>query len=240
MPIYKFIIGQYTTRKTRIKILTGKRFGRLLVIGHAGSIKNRVHWHCLCQCGNGCTVQAGNLIEHNQTSCGCWKNEKTSRRARSHGESAGGKRTTEYSTYKGAKNRCNNPNDLSYARYGGRGIEFRFNSFPEFLAVVGRKPTPQHTLDRIDNDGHYEKGNLRWATRKEQNRNTRQNHFLTAFNETKCIADWSDTFNINDALIVPRVNLGWCNECAISIPSRGGVCKHKRNLRGSNQYVKRI
>lgn len=79
----------------------------------------------------------------------------------------------EYAVYSTAKQRCTNPHVKCYPDYGGRGIEFRFASFKEFLAAVGRRPTEFHTLDRIDPDGHYESGNLRWETRKVQAKNRR-------------------------------------------------------------------
>lgn len=80
--------------------------------------------------------------------------------------------TPENKAYHAAKQRCENPNDNRYYRYGARGIQFKFRNFAEFLAAVGLKPSPQHSLDRVDNNGHYEAGNVRWATRKEQMQNT--------------------------------------------------------------------
>jgi hypothetical protein len=77
----------------------------------------------------------------------------------------------EYEAYHGAKSRCNNPAKNVFHHYGGRGIEFRFTSFSEWWALLGRKPTPNHSVDRIDGEGHYEAGNLRWATAVEQNVN---------------------------------------------------------------------
>lgn len=72
--------------------------------------------------------------------------------------------------YKGAKSRCTNPNTRQWHNYGGRGIKFKFNSFEEFLNELGPRPTG-YTLDRVNNDGHYEVGNVKWSTRQEQNRN---------------------------------------------------------------------
>ena len=89
-----------------------------------------------------------------------------------HGHMTGGA-TPEYQAYNNAKQRCENPKNGHYLDYGGRGIEFRFGRFEDFLAEVGLKPTPKHSLDRKNNNGHYEVGNLRWATKLEQVRNTR-------------------------------------------------------------------
>jgi hypothetical protein len=85
-----------------------------------------------------------------------------------------GKYTPEYRAYMNAKTRCENPNDTKrWNLYGGRGIKFKFKSIEEFLNHVGPKPTPQHMLDRIDSNGHYEIGNVRWATVHEQMLNRR-------------------------------------------------------------------
>jgi len=94
-----------------------------------------------------------------------------------HGGRAGQNFTPEYSVYVAAKRRCNNPNCADWPRYGGRGIKFLFASFEQFLAELGPRPAGL-TLDRIDNDGHYASGNVRWATRSEQRSNRRDNHQL--------------------------------------------------------------
>lgn len=83
-------------------------------------------------------------------------------------------RTKEYRAYINAKGRCLNPNNTAFRLYGGRGIEFRFSSFEEWLAATGLAPTPHHWIDRIDNDGHYEAGNLRWVTPHVSGVNRRQ------------------------------------------------------------------
>jgi hypothetical protein len=89
--------------------------------------------------------------------------------AKRHGDSD----SPEYRTYYGAKARCTNPNGPGWEYYGGRGIEFRFTSYEQFLAELGRKPGPEYSLDRIDVNGHYEPGNVRWAAPTEQVHNRR-------------------------------------------------------------------
>ena len=85
-------------------------------------------------------------------------------------------RAPEYNSYLNAKQRCTNPNHTHYAWYGARGIEFRFNSFEEFYAELGPRPEPKrlYSVDRKDNNKHYEVGNVKWSTRKEQSQNRRK------------------------------------------------------------------
>jgi len=89
--------------------------------------------------------------------------------------------TPEYNAFYHARSRCRYPQDANFALYGGRGIEFRFDCFDEFMDAVGPRPTPKHSLDRIDNNGHYERGNVRWATQSEQCRNRRQKNNKTGY-----------------------------------------------------------
>lgn len=124
-------------------------------------------------CGVVVDVIAQHLRRGDTTSCGCYRGEVTSLRQTDHGESAQG-RSPEFKAYVSARSRCNSVSSKSYRYYGGRGIQFRFASFLEFLADVGRKPLDGgYSLDRIDNNGHYESGNVRWATAVEQRNNRR-------------------------------------------------------------------
>lgn len=115
------------------------------------------------------------MLTRNTESCGCIRSEKVSKWNIDR-STHGAIKTPEYWAYKGAKGRCTNPRNRSYKDYGARGIQFRFNSFQEFLDEVGLRPLPQYSLDRINNDGHYEKGNLQWANKKAQANNRRLYH----------------------------------------------------------------
>ncbi len=119
--------------------------------------------------------------------------------------------------------RCHNPESQSFPYYGARGItvcrRWR-DSFEDFLSDMGPRPSPEHSLDRFpDQNGNYEPGNVRWATREQQARNMRSNTILAAFGRTQCIAAWSDETGIPQISIIDRVGkLGWSVEEALSTP----------------------
>ena len=160
--------------------LGGERFGRLLVLRRldevAAAARPRTHWECRCDCGRIALVASRNLLGGTTQSCGCLQRERASaagRAAVTHGRSY----SPEYRAWLAMKTRCYNRNQRSFKDYGGRGIkvakEWR-RSFKRFFAHVGPRPSPQHSLDRIDNNGHYAPGNVRWATPVEQRRNQRE------------------------------------------------------------------
>lgn len=161
--------------------MLGKQFGRWTVTSEPFRRKTSLYVLCVCQCGTVRAVAKWSLTVGCSTSCGCYLREvaKISPECRRkghtfkpvHGEA---NRTPEYCAFKNARKRCNNKNGPDYPDYGGRGIEFRFSSYQEFLAEVSRRPSKRHSLDRIDVNGHYEVGNLRWATTTEQRRNRRR------------------------------------------------------------------
>lgn len=218
----------------RFQDITGNVYGRLTVVSYAGQAHRTAaqKWNCLCQCGNKVAIASGSLKNGSTQSCGCLHKEATIKTHTTHGEASkpAGGITSEYRIYCCAKGRCNNPTDHAFPNYGGRGIEFRFDSYKDFIGVVGRRPSTRHTLDRIDVNGHYEAGNLRWATWHQQGRNRRNNRMITINGLTKCQSEWAETYGISTKRIHSRRQQGWCDECAITLPpaTRGGnVCRRK-------------
>ncbi len=162
------------------KNLAGMTFGLLTVLEFAGykeegKCPRRARWLVKCACGSPPRfVFANSLIMNTTKSCGCLQKKAASKTFKTHGESNSGKGippTKEYRTWQGIKTRCYKKNFKHYHCYGGRGItvDARWrDNYEAFLSDVGRAPSSRHSLDRIDNDGNYEPGNVRWATHREQ------------------------------------------------------------------------
>ena len=159
-----------------VKDLSGQRFGKLTVREWAGSAPNRqALWACDCECGNTSVVRGSQLQQGKTGSCGCVKREQW-RRSMTHGQAGPTRRTSLYSRWLLMRRRCGNPRAADYPRYGGRGIrvcELWESSFEAFASHVGNPPGPGYSIDRINNDGNYEPGNVRWATASEQALNRR-------------------------------------------------------------------
>ena len=118
-------------------------------------------------------------------------------------------------------NRCTNPNDPGFVNYGGRGIavcQRWMGSFENFLADMGPRPSSGHSIDRIDNDGPYSPENCRWATRLQQNCNSRSNHLLTLDGRTMCLADWAREAGLTRGALKDRLRRGWELAEAIRTP----------------------
>jgi len=175
-------VGALTTHPNRFPVkegnmvfqdLSGQKFYQLTFRKFVGRGKNgQAIWLCECDCGNFKEVFAHHVKTGNVQSCGC----KALIDNRSNSSTRfGGTNTPEWTSYHAAKKRCNPKHANKYPDYAGRGIEFRLGSFQSFLEHIGPRPEPKfdYSLERIDNDGHYEYGNVRWATKQEQARNRR-------------------------------------------------------------------
>lgn len=160
------------------KNIIGKKYGRLIVLELSGRNKEGdAICVCLCECGKTILVAANNVKRGHTKSCGCLRRDVLSVAKTTHGmhESA------EFKIWSGIKSRCLNKNNPAYKNYGARGITICdrwMNSFIDFFSDVGRRPSADMSIDRIDNDKGYEPGNVRWATRKEQARNRRNDNLF--------------------------------------------------------------
>jgi hypothetical protein len=168
-------------------------------------------------------------------SCASKSHDKRYLRKHGHAASKAHRRpaSAEYVAYMHAKRRCTNPRDPAYSRYGGRGIGFRFKSFESFLNELGPKPSSEYSLDRYpDNDGHYEPGNVRWATRSQQQLNTRVNRRIELNGVTLTDTEWSRSLGLAPNAVRERLRMGWCEPCAVTPRlGRGYGCPHRGGRR---------
>lgn len=204
--------------------LSGRKFNRWTAIslGEGTGPGRPPRWLCRCECGTEQLVFAAALKRGHSKSCGCWNMEKIQERNYKHGHSpSSGGFSSTYTTWSSMVNRCTNPNEPSYGRYGGRGVTVcnEWLNFSNFLADMGEKPeaaSGRYSLDRIDFNQGYEKANCRWATDKEQARNKSSNRLITSKGETKCVSEWAEITGIHPMTIIYRLNKGASPEEALS------------------------
>ena len=211
--------------------MTGFVSGRLTAIRQVPAIgaTNHARWLCRCECGKTKEVRASHLRTGNIQSCGCLSLDSEKRRIAvakaitKHGQATKGRRSREYYSWVGMIQRCTNPNEPQWHDYGGRGItvhpEWRA-SFKAFFEHVGPKPTPKHTLDRIDNERGYEPGNVRWATRREQLLNKRTTVYLEHDGRRLRAVEWAEITGLSIDVIRTRIQRGWDVSRALTQPLR--------------------
>lgn len=202
-----------------------QKYGRWTVIKPAPrSAKGNLRWQCRCDCGADSLVLQRTLLDGRSRSCGCLSVEvfvaRTSKRRRTHGHTVGGY-TPEYRAWLHMRNRCYNPNVKKFENHGGRGItvcdRWR-DSFENFLADMGQRPSPKHSIDRIDNDGHYEPGNCRWAMPRVQQGNKSNNIRVEVEGESLALRHACDRYGVNYKLVHLRLRRGWPLDDAMARP----------------------
>jgi hypothetical protein len=222
-------VSRRTRRAGPPLVAPGDRFGRLRVLSVSGPTAH-AKVACVCDCGRQTTPRVDALLRGRARSCGCLMREETSKRFTRHGHARGNTTTPEYQSWASLIERCGNPKRPHWKHYGGRGITVcdRWRSFEAFLADMGPRPSTQHSLDRINNDGPYAPGNVRWATRTEQMRNTRGAKRLTYGGETLCLQAWAERLGCNAAALHSRLfRLGWSLERALTTPFLGRLESHR-------------
>jgi hypothetical protein len=206
------------------KDLTGQRFERLVAIEPVYRGREGWYWQCRCDCGNETVSKPSDLKRKKKQSCGCLQSELLQAFARSrrrHGAASRAKPQAEYHIWNDMIARCENPKNKGYADYGGRDIKVcrRWrHDFAAFLADVGPRPSPQHSIDRIDNNGNYELGNVKWSTRKEQDLNRRTTRWIECRGKRLPLKAWAEYVGRHPKTIAFRLNLGFSPEKALFGP----------------------
>jgi hypothetical protein len=195
----------------RAEDLSGQSFGRWTVLARGENEPNRMlKWLCVCKCGTERLVRGAALKNGTSTSChGC---------KRSHEYMA------ERNIWRMMLRRCQDPEDLAYPGYGGRGIAVckRWQTFENFYADMGPRPSVQMTLERKDNNGPYSPQNCEWLDRIAQANNRRSNRVLTFRGKTQTIQQWARETGIKRSTIWMRLAKGWPIELALT------AIKHSR------------
>ena len=216
-----------TRRNKSIKNLTGQYVNHWHVYGFLYTLINtrRAVWLCRCDCGEFSRVTIADLLSGHSKSCGHVQRKVFSKISTTHGLT----NTRIYRIFKEIHRRCYGQNRPSYPDYGGRGIRVcqGWHEIANFVRDVGHPPTKLHTIDRRDNNGNYSCGhcdecvyngwplNARWATRKEQNRNRRDNRLIVHDGQTKTMAEWAEITGIKQPQIWKRLDRGWPTEEAL-------------------------
>lgn len=202
--------------------LTGRSFGRWKVIRFSyysgpDSRHRLFWWHCLCRCGTTRDVKSASLTTGASRSCGCLQREVMARVSTRHGMS----RTPEYRVWQHMKARCQKAHDPEYRNYGARGITVckRWHSFQSFIADMGHRPSPDHSLERKNNNKGYSPDNCIWALPIVQSNNKRTNRMLEHEGKSQSITLWARDKKLNPRTISKRLWSGWSVSQALNCPA---------------------
>lgn len=195
----------------------GQRFGRLVVQGIVQRIGCNVRVRSLCDCGASHVALLGNIVAGLTRSCGCLRVEAAHDRI-----THGGSNSPEYHIWAGMRQRCGDPGNPGFADYGGRGITVceRWQSFENFIADMGARPSPKHSIDRVNNDAGYSPENCRWATKSEQMRNTRRTVFIVMDGARVPAISVYEKHGVSRQLFEIRTRGGWDAIRAATTPPR--------------------
>lgn len=206
---YNLNFGQKPTNPKFIDI-EGQKFNRLLVLGFKESLPNSFQiWFCLCDCGNITTAESYKMRSGHTKSCGCFRKERGVMLAKQHIKH-GKEGSRIYRVWVGILQRCFNPKTIGWVRYGGRGISVcdKWLQFEGFYEDMGEPPNDRMQIDRINNDGDYEKSNCRWATFKQQYNNKSNNRLVTYNGKTQSVTLWSEELGLDRMKVYQKLNQG--------------------------------
>ncbi len=206
-------------RRARFQNLNARRFGRLLVLGYAGTLSGRSKWYCLCDCGTVTAVRSDLLLLNQTRSCGCLAIDTARSQETTHGMT----KTPEYKAWVAMRSRCYDLKNPSYSQYGKRGIRVCsrwLKSFDAFFADLGHRPSPQHSLERKNVNLGYGPDNCRWATPKEQARNRTSSRFIEVNGQSKTLAEWCEITGLSWSTVDGRIRRGQTPAKALGITKR--------------------
>jgi hypothetical protein len=195
------VVQRKTTRKNWIGMRQGKI--QIIALQKSGTHRQSAKWLCQCDCGNSKIISSQSL-RRGTKSCGCLIVDAAKRRF-IHKKT----NTKTYKSWSSMIQRCNNPNNPKYYRYGGRGIKVcdDWRIFKNFLNDMGECPK-NHTIDRINNNGNYCIENCRWANIKTQARNRSNNRMIEINGQTKTMVEWCDIKNVSHVMVRMRIHRG--------------------------------
>lgn len=204
-----------------VSVTVGARYGRLVVVRELPRTGATRRAECKCDCGSMSRPYIFRLVRGETRSCGCVRREDFVRGSTRHGGGRrGAARMPEFTIWLSMRQRCRDPKTACYYRYGGAGVYVckRWSLFENFMADMGQRPTPKHSIDRVDGSKGYEPGNCRWATAKEQGRNRKNNHRLSFRGQSLTMIEWCEKTGIKLKTLWHRIKVGWSVERALTEP----------------------